>query len=228
MLASSIGMAFEMYVAEPLYLSFLNFYPQLIDGIIKVTFTLTLSLASTSYGAHLACIIATYVPPIPSPNLAARYSLTILALLTYAAAFPAYFLLPTDFRHKATAALLFSYPGTLTRYCLSIQLNPLGKIIPLGTFTSNALGTALLGAFTVLQHMVTPPSQNACGILQGLSDGYCGCLTTVSTFAVEVETLKTRKAWLYAVISLVTGQALLLVIMGSAIWTGHAREQATC
>jgi fluoride exporter len=222
-------MAFEMYASSPSQYHLLSDgYLQLIDGLTKAIFTLVVALASTSYGAHLACMIAPYVTPLPSPSRLVRYILTIAAILTYAATFPAYFLLPSDFRHQATSALLFSYPGTLTRYILSIQLNPISKIMPLGTFAANALGTALLGAFSVLQRTASPPSQNACAILQGLGDGYCGCLTTVSTFAVEVETLKTRKAWFYAAVSLITGQLLLLVIMGSAFWAGHVREQATC
>jgi fluoride ion exporter CrcB/FEX len=90
------------------------------------------------------------------------------------------------------------------------------------------LGTALLGTFHVLQSTSTPVSKNACNILQGLSDGYCGCLTTVSTFAAEVGALPQRKAWFYAVISWSVGQLLLLVILGPSFWGGHVREQPTC
>jgi CrcB protein len=189
---------------------------------------LALSLTSVSFGAHLAYLVAPFCPAIRSPNRNVRYGLTCLAVLTYAATYPAYFLLPAAYRHQATAALLFSYPGTLTRYVLSIQLNPIDKLLPLGTYTANVLGTALLGAFRALQSIPVPPSQNACAILQGLEDGYCGCLTTVTTFAAEVAVLKDRKAWFYVLVSWTTGQLFLVAILGSSIWTGHVSERVTC
>jgi CrcB protein len=201
---------------------------QLIDGITKTVFTLVLSLASVSFGAHLAKLISPKFPALSAPGRVFRYGITIVSVLTYAATFPAYFRLPADFRHKATAALLFSFPGTLTRYLLSIHLNPLVQTIPLGTFIANALGTALLGTFHVLQSTPTPVSQNACAILQGLADGYCGCMTTVSTFAAEVGTMKEWRAWFYAAFSWTTGQLLLLVILGPSFWAGHVKEQQTC
>jgi CrcB protein len=205
-----------------------SFIYQLVDGITKSVFTVVLSLASVSFGAHIAKLISPRCPALPPPGRVTRYGLTIISILSYAATFPAYFRLPATFRHQATAALMFSFPGTLTRYLLSIRLNPVLKTMPLGTFTANTLGTALLGTFHILQNTRTPVSQNACTILQGLSDGYCGCLTTVSTFAAEVGTLIERKAWLYAVVSWGTGQLLLLVILGPAFWAGHVGLQQTC
>ena len=109
------------------------------------------SLASVSFGAHLAQSISPHFPALSPPGRALRYSLTVISVLIYFATIPAYFSLPVEYRHQATAALLFSFPGTLTRYLLSIRLNPLINLIPLGTFTANILGTALLGTFHVLQ-----------------------------------------------------------------------------
>ncbi|KAH7914182.1 CrcB-like protein-domain-containing protein [Hygrophoropsis aurantiaca] len=199
-----------------------------IDGLTKTWVTLVLSLSSLWFGTHVCGLIAPHIPAPRTPSKFVRRALTVIAVLTYAATFPAYFLLPANFRHQATAALLFSYPGTLTRYLLSANLNPRLKIMPLGTFTVNALGTALLGMFHVLQGVPSAVSPNACSLLQGLGDGYCGCLTTVSTFAVEVDALETWKAWFYVAVSWLTGQLLLLVIMGSSFWAGGVREQVTC
>lgn len=186
------------------------------------------SLASVSFGAHLAESASLHFSALPPPGRALRYSLTALSVLIYVATIPAYFGLSSEYRHQATAALLFSFPGTMTRYLLSIYLNPLINTLPLGTFTANIIGTALLGTFHVLQSTPTPPSQKACAILQGLGDGYCGCLTTVSTFAAEVGALKERKAWFYAVVSWGTGQLVLLVILGPSFWVGRVSEQPTC
>lgn len=205
-----------------------NASSQLVDGITKTVFTFVVSLASVSFGDHLAQSISPHLPALPPPGRALRYSLTILSVLIYVATIPAYFFLPSEYRHQATAALLFSFPGTMTRYMLSIYLNPLNKSLPLGTFTANVFGTALLGTFHVLQSTLTPPSRTACVLLQGLGDGYCGCLTTVSTFAAEVGALKERKAWFYAVVSWGTGQLLLLVILGPSFWVGRVSEQRMC
>jgi fluoride ion exporter CrcB/FEX len=187
------------------------------------------SLASVAFGIQLATVIAPRFPALPSPNRSVRYALTVISILSYGAVFPTYFLLSADFRHQATAALLFAFPGTLTRYLLSLQLNTLIKVIPLGTLTANLMGTAFLGAFHVVQNISKDPvSSNACAILQGLSDGYCGCLTTVSTFAVEILGLKLWKGSQYAFVSWTMGQLLLLVILGPSFWTGGAEEKITC
>lgn len=182
-----------------------------------------------SFGAQLGSVLAPHLLTIPSPNRTIRFIVTGLSIASYAAVFPSYFLLPTEFRHQATAALLFAFPGTLTRYLLSVHLNSLMKAIPLGTFVANSAGTALLGALTVLMNMSNNPvSPGACSILRGLSDGYCGCLTTVSTFAVEVLGLKGWRGFRYALVSWSVGQLLLLVILGPSFWSNRAKEQMTC
>jgi fluoride exporter len=199
-----------------------------MDGVTKTVFTLCMALFSIQAGAHMASLIRPHIRPLPLPNKTVRFTISTISVLMYVAAFPAYFRLPSIYRHQATAALLFSFPGTLTRYLLSINLNTRLKLFPLGTFTANMLGTALLGTFRVLQSKPTPVSPNACALLQGLSDGYCGCLTTVSTFAAEVKTLKEWKAWLYVALSWTGGQLLLLVIQGSSFWAGNVSKSVSC
>ncbi|CCM03170.1 uncharacterized protein FIBRA_05292 [Fibroporia radiculosa] len=199
-----------------------------IAGLTQMLFTLDLSLISIQFGAHIASLVHPFIPSFPSPNKTLRYGLTALAVLIYAATYPAYFRLPESFRHKATSALLYSFPGTLTRYVLSIELNRRFHLFPVGTFSANMLGTALIATFTVLESTRGPPSPNGCNVLIGLADGYCGCLTTVSTFAVEVATLETRRAWFYVIISLVTAQLLLLVILGPSYWAGNKHHLVCC
>ena len=203
---------------------------QAIDGVGKTIFTLAISLSAVSFGAHLATLVGPLLPTLRSPPRPIRYGLSALGVLIYAAAYPAYFKLPARYRHEVTAALLFSFPGTLSRYLLSVFLNPRLKLFPLGTFTANTLGTALLGTFQVLQTIQNPGplSANACGVLRGLADGYCGCLTTVSTFAAEVDALDGRRAWLYVSLSWLVSQILLAVIIGPSIGAGHVSRQSTC
>lgn len=157
-----------------------------------------------------------------------RYTLSTIAILMYGATFVAYFLLPPHYRHQITAALIFSFPGTLTRYLLSIFLNKRLKALPLGTLSANIVGTALVASFHVLQTTPSPPSRTACSILQGLVDGYCGCLTTVSTFVAELQDLRFWKACRYAILSWTLGQIVMVLILGSSLWTGTVRKEVTC
>lgn len=201
---------------------------QFLDGVALSAITLSLSLASLSFGKILASRCAPYFqnPSFLSPLV--RHVLSVSSILIYPATLIAYFFLPSKYRHQVTAALIFSFPGTLTRYLLSTTLNPRLKALPLGTLVVNILGTALLAAFHVLQSTPNPPPRNGCAILQGLIDGYCGCMTTVSTFAAELNDLRFWKACRYALISWILGQVVILLIFGSSLWTGSVEKQVTC
>ncbi|KAF8913957.1 CrcB-like protein-domain-containing protein [Gymnopilus junonius] len=200
-------------------------FQDFLDGVANSCITLSLSLASLAFGFKIASLLAPYFPRPRFPHRTVRYSISGFAVLLYVATYFTYFFLPSEFRHQATAALLFSFPGTLTRYILSVLLNQRTKALPLGTLTANTLGSALLAAFHTLQSTTNP---HACSILQGLADGYCGCLTTVSTFAAEVREFPTRKACRYVVVSWVLGQVMMILVLGTSIWSGHARGQVTC
>ena len=58
-----------------------------------------------------------------------------------------------------------------------------------------------------------------CQVLQGMMDGFCGCLTTVSTWVVELQGLRVRHAYLYGSISVGIGVGLMVIVMGSFLWT---------
>ncbi|KAJ7129599.1 CrcB-like protein-domain-containing protein [Mycena epipterygia] len=201
-----------------------------MDGLCKSVFTISLSLASLFFGMHIASEISPYFHAAPSPGKFVRRAVSVLSICTYAATIPAYYLLPRDYRHQATSALLFSFPGTFTRYLLSTQLNAVLPSFPLGTYAANSLGTALLGTFHVLQSTANRPLSNAsCTTLQGLSDGYCGCLTTVSTFTAEISTLKTAgHKYRYVLTTFVTGQFILVCIFGALLWSGDISKSQTC
>ncbi|KAJ3856347.1 CrcB-like protein-domain-containing protein [Lentinula lateritia] len=200
-----------------------------LDGLGKTVFTLVISLSSVLFGSYMARVIYPFLPTLQPPSRTVRYIISILSVSIYAATLPAYFLLPASYRHQATAALLFAFPGTLIRYILSTLLNPLLSTFPLGTFAANSTGSGLLAAFHVIQSIASKPiSPNGCSLLQGLDDGFCGCLTTVSTFAVEIRGLQGWERPRYVLMSWGAGQLLFLIIMGPSLLSGSVRKQLMC
>ena len=128
-----------------------------------------------------------------------------------------------------TAALLFAFPGALTRHLLGAALNSRVPSFPLGTFTSNMLGT-ITSALAYLLQNLGPIECNitSTGLLQGLADGYAGCLSTVSTYVAEINLMSNHHAWIYACASWVCAQVLLVVLLGSAQWSGVLSVGASC
>ncbi|KAJ2645096.1 hypothetical protein GGF44_000161 [Coemansia sp. RSA 1694] len=126
---------------------------------------------------------------------------------------------------SVSIALLFGPVGTLLRWRLA-SLNAehsqfagfVPRILsglPLGTLIANVLGSAMLAITHVLQTgAVVRPSTSSCYILAAVSDGFCGCLTTISTFAAEITVLQSRLSMLYASISIVVTQALFILVAG--------------
>lgn len=121
-------------------------------------------------------------------------------------------------RGRALFAVLFAPLGCLLRFYASLRLN--GKLpwFPLGTFAVNMCGTALEGMFFDLQH-VPIGNRVGCEVLQGAMDGFCGCLTTVSTWVAEMHGLRKGHGYIYGLASVGAGLGLAVVIMGSLQWT---------
>jgi len=199
-----------------------------IDGISRILFTIAISLSAVGFGMHFGRNCRRFLPSLKPASLYLRATFVFLSISIYVLTIPFYVRLSPSFRTKATAALMFSFPGTFLRYFLSWLLNPRLKLFPAGTFTANSLGTAILAMCHVLQATSSGNRSVPCGILQGLIDGLCGCLTTVSTFAVEVRELKGYRAWTYVIVSVVTGQLLCLVILGPSWWSAGLNADAKC
>jgi len=94
-------------------------------------------------------------------------------------------------------------------------------VFPWGTFTVNVLGSLILGIVTgaVTAGGASLPVQLAVGT------GFCGALTTYSTFSYETLRLLEDDARLFAAANLVAsvvaglGAAFLGVAISSAIWS---------
>ena len=112
--------------------------------------------------------------------------------------------------------------GAAARAVLS-EAWPAGDGWPWGTFVANLAGTAVLAVLAVVLTAVNDPHRHLRALL---GTGFCGALTTFSTFQVEAITLaKNDRPGLaagYAGVSLVAGLAL-----AAGIAVGMRRRGAT-
>lgn len=189
--------------------------------------TITLSISALIAGGHLAIAVESYTPHL-SPGFTRKILDRLAVPLAFGCWLASIFLsiFPPDrntsgpeiWRGRAVYALVFSPLGCLTRFYVSLWLN--GKIasFPLGTFAVNVFGTAVLGMSWDLQHAPLG-GVIGCQVLQGIMDGYCGCLTTVSTWVSELVSLRRNHAYRYGAASVLVALASLVIIMGSLQWT---------
>ncbi|KAK4186839.1 CrcB-like protein-domain-containing protein [Podospora australis] len=187
-----------------------------------VMMTVSLSLSGLFLGAHLAIFLEPITPSIPF--LFTRKILDRLVVLLGWGCWLGAVLLsifpPHDYwRGTATFALVFAPLGCLLRFYMSMYLNGRMASFPLGTFAVNIFGTAILGMSWDLAH-VPLGGVVGCQVLQGVQDGFCGCLTTVSTWVSELATLRRRHAYVYGSASVLAGLAIMVAVMGGLRWSG--------
>jgi fluoride ion exporter CrcB/FEX len=163
------------------------------------------------------------------PKRTVRITILTVSILIYAATFPVFFLLSSEYRGMVTAALLFSFPGVITRHILGTLFNSKIPSFPIGTFASNILATVITAVSYVLQH-VDPAAcdPTAFTMLQGLVDGYTACLSTVSTYAAEIHVMNRRHAWRYSLVSCVAAQVVLILVIGIAKWKVGLQASTGC
>jgi CrcB protein len=82
----------------------------------------------------------------------------------------------------ALAVAVGAVAGALLRHALSLALPRLGGALPLGTLAVNLVGSFVLG---VLAGWSGPDGRGSPELRAALGTGFCGALTTMSTFAVE-------------------------------------------
>lgn len=202
-------------------LTFVRHMPQVVDGLTQLFITFAVSVAGLRFGIHTSTFLHTLrgTSPQSTANVPKKhffYGATVLiAILCWVAVLVLTILLP--FYRHVTFALLFAPFGTILRFWLA-KINRYDVQLPWGTLSANLIGTAILAACTAIQRRpgVTFLS---CGVLQGFDDGFCGCLTTVSTFAVELRGLRRLPAYIYTAVSILTCISLVVLIYGSVWWS---------
>jgi CrcB protein len=194
-----------------------------------IIITISTCYAALKVGAHFALLVQGILPSLPF-RITRRFIDPLFVFLGWACwigvAFMTIFPPRDAWRSQALFACVFAPVGCLARYYISVYLNPMLSSFPLGTFAVNIFGTAVLGMSYDLQRVplrfsgIVGGSVLGCQVLQGIQDGFCGALTTVSTWISELDAMKKkRNAYVYGAASVLGGLGLLIVIMGSVRWT---------
>ncbi|KAI0846268.1 CrcB-like protein-domain-containing protein [Daldinia vernicosa] len=191
--------------------------------------TISLSTSGLFVGAQLALALEPITPSLPF-NFTRKFLDRFAVFLAWGCWIGAILLsaLPPDrfsspgaaetWRGRVTFSLVFAPLGCLGRFYASLYLNGYLPSFPLGTFSVNIFGTAVLGMAWDLAH-VPLGGVVGCQVLQGIEDGFCGCLTTVSTWIAELTALRRRHAYIYGGASVVVALACMIIIMGGLRWT---------
>ncbi|KAK9777694.1 putative Fluoride export protein 1 [Seiridium cardinale] len=192
--------------------------------------TVSLSLAGLFVGAHLAIALERFTPTFPfafTRKVIDRVAV-VLALGCWVGAVILCAIPPDRFSHglgaaetwrgRVTFALVFAPLGCLARFYASLYLNGRIASFPLGTFAINIFGTVILAMAWDIAH-VPEGGVIGCQVLQGIEDGFCGCLTTISTWVSELAALRRRHAYTYGLVSVVVALACMIVIMGGLRWS---------
>lgn len=181
----------------------------------------TLSLGALFLGAHIAIGLEPFTPSARYP-ITKRFVDPLAVVLGWGSWLGAVFLAifpPHDFwRGRVVFALVFAPLGCLLRFYASLYLNGMFASFPLGTFAVNVFGTGVLGMAWDIAH-VPIGGVVGCQVLQGVEDGFCGALTTVSTWVAELSSLRRRHAYVYGIVSVVASLVLLIAIMGGLRWS---------
>lgn len=196
--------------------------------------TLMISVGGLQIGAHLALALEPFTPSLPLPFVRrwVDRSMLLVAWVSWLGVI-LMTIWPPDrpgasvgratwaqeaWRTDALFALVFAPLGCLLRFYASVHLNPVRPSFPPGTYAVNMAGTALSAILFDIQH-IPMANRVGCQVLQGAMDGFCGSLTTVSTWVVELRGLRFGQAYFYGVMSVGVGLGLATVIMGSLRWS---------
>ena len=115
------------------------------------------------------------------------------------------------------AISLGSAVGALLRWVLGTQFNDVFPTVPLGTLLANLIGGYIIG-LAIAYFAQAPGIAPEWRLL--IITGFCGGLTTFSTFSAEVLTLlqQGRLSWGLAVIAVHVAGSLLMTLAGLASW----------
>ncbi|MFG6654379.1 fluoride efflux transporter CrcB [Scandinavium sp. M-37] len=105
--------------------------------------------------------------------------------------------------------------GSVLRWLLGMRLNPLHHAVPIGTLTANLLGAFIIGAglawFNRMTHI--DPMWKLL-----ITTGFCGGLTTFSTFSAEVVFLLQDGRFGWALLNVAVNLLGSFAMTAAAMW----------
>ena len=115
------------------------------------------------------------------------------------------------------AISLGSALGALLRWVLGTRLNSLFPVVPPGTLTANLVGGYIIG-LAIAYFARAPDIAPEWRLL--VITGFCGGLTTFSTFSAEIVSLLQggRLGWAMGAIAIHVTGSLLMTLAGMASW----------
>lgn len=111
------------------------------------------------------------------------------------------------------AVLIGGGVGSLARWMLALRFNSISPQVPFGTLLANWIGAFIVGA--AMSYFIRQPNLDPHWKLL-ITTGFCGGLTTFSTFSYETIALLQGGEWLAALSN------LLLNLVGSLVFTALA------
>ena len=180
------------------------------------------------FGKNISLFILKIVPKLNSQSLLTH---KIHSYLLPICIFVAYFAITSTLigisiyysSYALLFSLLFGSIGTYIRWLLS-GLDRLNCIcirgFPMGTLLANTLGSVVLSFATIASARVVQNGsveQLKVDLLTGVSVGFCGSLTTVSTFITQLVSLPFWIAVVYSLVSLIIVQSVFITMFCTCI-----------
>ena len=105
--------------------------------------------------------------------------------------------------------------GSVARWLLSLKLNPMHHALPLGTLTANLVGAFIIGAGITWFNRL-PQVDPMWKLL--ITTGFCGGLTTFSTFSSEVVFLLQAGKFSWALLNVAVNLLGSFAMTAIAFW----------
>ncbi|XP_011405126.1 PREDICTED: fluoride export protein 1-like [Amphimedon queenslandica] len=178
-----------------------------VSGLMILFIGIGLPLSSFIFGSNMGRVFK--APVITSSYYVTGYVSSVL-LYIISTTIIIIVCLITD-NYYILFSLLFGPIGTYLRWRLAyFDVNFLKNDFPMGTLISNYTGSLILAGCMVARLHVNNPT--VVQLINGVITGFCGCLTTVSTFISQITKLSFKMSSIYVLISLTTVQITYITI----------------
>lgn len=194
---------------------------RLLDFFVQQLSSFATALVSLTAGHHAAAALGAWPPSARAAAACAARARGAESLVgwsvlaSFAGATALLVIVPLSAGWPALTALtLLGGAGAYARFQLSLALNARFPRFPLGTFIANVAGTWIYaGASALARFSVSYYDVTAQALLYGVDVGFCGCLTTMSTWVLELEALPRRDAYVYGVASVAAAALAPLLLL---------------